>query len=59
MFDKPKIESINAILTELEQFAIAIETNTTPIVTIQDGYAALDLAYRIMRKMNDSINQVE
>ncbi|MDD3744788.1 MAG: hypothetical protein PHX54_14290, partial [Lentimicrobiaceae bacterium] len=59
MFDKPKIESINAIVTELEQFAMAIETNTTPVVTIQDGYAALDLAYRIMQKMNDSINQVE
>lgn len=58
MFDKPIIEPINAIMTELEHFAIAIETNTTPIVTINDGYAALDLAHRIMRKMNDAINQV-
>ncbi|MDY0102666.1 MAG: Gfo/Idh/MocA family oxidoreductase [Lentimicrobium sp.] len=56
LFDKPSIIPINAILTELESFADAIINNTQPPVTINDGYAALDLAYRIMDKMNHSSN---
>ncbi|MBL7903921.1 MAG: Gfo/Idh/MocA family oxidoreductase [Bacteroidales bacterium] len=56
LFDKPAIEPINAILTELESFADAIINNTTPPVTIHDGYAALDLAYRIIEKMNQAAN---
>jgi predicted dehydrogenase len=55
-FDKPAIIPINAILTELESFADAIINNTQPPVTINDGYAALDLAYRIIDKMNHSTN---
>ncbi len=56
LFDKPEIIPINAILTELESFADAISNNTVPSVTINDGYAALDLAYRIIEKMNQSAN---
>jgi len=56
LFDKPEITPINAILTELESFADAIINNTVPSVTINDGYAALDLAYRIISKMNNSAN---
>lgn len=56
LFDKPEIVPINAILTELESFADAISNNTVPPVTINDGYAALDLAYRIIEKMNQSAN---
>lgn len=56
LFDKPEIIPINAILTELESFANAISNNTVPSVTINDGYAALDLAYRIIEKMNQSAN---
>lgn len=56
LFDKPAIIPINAILTELESFADAIINNTQPSVTINDGYAALDLAYRIIDKMNRSSN---
>lgn len=52
IFDKPEVKPINAIKTELESFASAIENNTSPLVTINDGYAALDVAYRIMEKMN-------
>jgi len=56
LFDKPEIIPINAILTELESFADAIINNTVPSVTINDGYAALDLAYRIIEKMKNSAN---
>ncbi len=48
MINKPKIESINAIKTELEKFAEAIQNNATPAVTINDGYMALNVAYKIL-----------
>jgi len=51
MMDKPKIQPINAIKTELEKFAEAIINNITPAVTINDGYMALDVAYRILEKI--------
>lgn len=54
IFDKPDVGPINAIKTELESFADAIEQNNTPLVSINDGYAALDIAHKIMEKMNFS-----
>jgi predicted dehydrogenase len=54
IFDKPEISPINAIKTELESFAASIEDNTIPLVSINDGYAALDVAHRIIEKMNYS-----
>ncbi len=56
IFEKPKIEPVNAIKTELESFAKAIKGNYTPLVTIEDGYLALDVAYKIMEKMNYVLN---
>jgi len=55
IFDKPDVKPVNAIKTELESFAEAIENNRTPLVSIDDGYAALDVAYKIMEKMNFSL----
>jgi predicted dehydrogenase len=52
IFEKPEIKPVNAIKTELESFAHAIKNNKTPQVSIEDGYAALDVAYKIMDKMN-------
>jgi predicted dehydrogenase len=52
IFEKPEIKPLNAIKTELESFAQAIKNNRTPQVSIEDGYAALDVAYKIMYKMN-------
>jgi predicted dehydrogenase len=47
-FENPKIAPNNAILDELETFADAITTNTTPIVTLRDGTNALRVAYQII-----------
>ncbi len=47
-FDNPEIKNNNAILDELETFADAINNNTTPIVTLQDGTEALRIATRII-----------
>ena len=47
-FDNPKVDCNNAILDELETFADAINNNTTPIVTLEDGTEALRIAHRII-----------
>lgn len=50
--DKPEIKQNNAIMTELGSFADAIEHNTVPSVTINDGYHALEVAYQILDKIS-------
>ena len=50
--DKPEIKQNNAIMTELGSFADAIEHNTVPSVTINDGYHALEVAYQILEKIS-------
>ena len=47
-FENPEIAPNNAILDELETFAEAITTDTTPIVTLRDGTNALKVAYQII-----------
>lgn len=47
-FDNPDIVNNNAILDELETFADAIENNTTPVVTLQQGTEALRVALQII-----------
>ena len=47
-FDNPKVADNNSILDELESFADAINTNTTPVVTLHDGTEALRVATRII-----------
>lgn len=50
--EKPDIKPINAIQTELETFYESILNDTQPLVTIEDGYNSLDVAYKIMEKIN-------
>ncbi|MDG1171292.1 MAG: Gfo/Idh/MocA family oxidoreductase [Polaribacter sp.] len=47
-FENPAIENNNAILDELESFADAIQTNSTPIVTLSQGAEALRVAQMII-----------
>lgn len=47
-FDSPDVNANNAILDELETFADAINNNTTPVVTLEDGTEALRVAYQII-----------
>ena len=58
LFDKPEIEDVNAIKEELSTFHDAIANDTTPIVPIEDGYLALDVAQKIVEKLKSSANQV-
>ena len=50
-FDNPEVTANNAILDELNAFADAINNNTTPIVTLEDGTEALRVAYMIIDSM--------
>jgi predicted dehydrogenase len=52
LFDKPDVKPLNAIKTELESFYNAIINNTLPSVTINDGYIALEVAHKIIEKIN-------
>ncbi|RZJ71167.1 MAG: Gfo/Idh/MocA family oxidoreductase [Flavobacterium sp.] len=47
-FDNPDVNQNNAILDELDTFADAINNNTAPIVTLEDGTEALRVAYQII-----------
>ena len=53
-FDKPQIENINAIVEELKSFKNSIINNTSPTVTIEDGYNALNVAHMIIDKIEES-----
>ena len=54
LFDKPDIEDTNAIKEELSTFADAILNDTTPIVSIEDGRMALEVAQQIVDKLKTS-----
>ncbi len=47
-FENPKITQNNAILDELESFADAINNNSTPIVSLEQGTEALRVAQQII-----------
>jgi predicted dehydrogenase len=52
MFEKPEIAELNAIKAELSAFHQAVTKNERAVVSIEDGYKALELAYRILEKLN-------
>lgn len=55
LFDKPEIEPVNAIKEELSTFHDAITNDSEPIVPIQDGLAALEIAQEIMDKIDSNL----
>ena len=51
-FDNPKVDETNAIKMELELFAKSILNNTTPVVSLQDGVNVMNVAHKIIEKLN-------
>ena len=47
-FDNPEVKEGNAILMELEHFADAINNNNEPVVSLQAGASALEVAHQIL-----------
>ncbi len=48
----PEISQLNAIKTELAEFAAAIIHNRPVRVSVLDGYHAMDVAHQILKKMS-------
>ena len=55
-FENPEIKTVNSIRLELECLARSINEDTTPLVTIDDGYNALNVAHQILDKMSITKN---
>lgn len=51
-YEQPKVEESNAIQQELISFAQAINAGSVPLVTIEDGFKALEAAYQILDKID-------
>jgi len=51
-FENPEIQANNAIMEELETFADAISGDTAPIVTLEQGSRALQVALQIIESFN-------
>lgn len=51
ILDMPEITPNNAIRLELSTFAQAIMEDTKPLVTIEDGAKALEVAYKVIEKI--------
>lgn len=57
-FEKPELEGINAIKEELRTFGEAIVMDKVPVVPIEDGFRALDVAQKILDKLKITGNLV-
>ncbi|TND08056.1 MAG: oxidoreductase domain-containing protein [Bacteroidetes bacterium] len=55
-FENPAVEPVNAIKMELESFAEAIRNNRQPLVPIEDGYKALEVAHKIIDQLKMTAN---
>ena len=51
-FENPLINDSNAILEELESFADSINNKIKPVISLKDGKNALDVANKIISKIN-------
>ena len=54
---KPRVKKLNAIKEELVSFAKAIQNNSLPLVTLNDGCKALRVAHTVMGKINERITK--
>lgn len=52
LIENPQVIPSNSIKTELESFYDCIVNNVQPPVSIIEGYRALDVAYKIIHKIN-------
>jgi len=52
LYDKPKINSHNALRAELESFSESIQLSKDPVISAHDGLRALDVAMQIRDQIN-------
>ncbi|MCX7744845.1 MAG: Gfo/Idh/MocA family oxidoreductase [Flavobacteriales bacterium] len=51
LVEQPQVSELNAIKTELEGFAKAIKENISPPVTIEQGVASMEVAFKILEHL--------
>lgn len=56
IYERPDVPEFNPLKYELELFRDAIVTNSTPIVSGEDGLAALEVAEMIMKSIKENAN---
>ncbi len=54
VYEQPEIKEVNALKYELELFVNAVQQNTTPMVTGEDGLLALEVAQQIIEEINQN-----
>jgi hypothetical protein len=54
LIDKPELAEVNAIKEELKSFYSAISNKKRPIVSVEDGFAAMEVAYGILAELEKS-----
>jgi len=54
VYDQPEIKQVNALKHELEIFVKAVQNQTKPIVSGEDGLKALKVADEIIKKIEES-----
>lgn len=59
IFDKPELESVNAIKEELKTFGEAILNDAETVVTLEDGVSALTLAHEILEKLKKNSHLIK
>lgn len=52
VFDNPEVPESNALKEELKSFAECIQNDTKPVVTIEDGYSAIQVAHQILEQLS-------
>ncbi|PHI20139.1 oxidoreductase [Lewinellaceae bacterium SD302] len=55
---QPDVNPVNAIQLELESLAASINEDSTPAVSIHDGYRALELAYLISEAVEENRDKI-
>jgi predicted dehydrogenase len=55
LFEKPEVPASNAIRDELASLAESIHTNQFPVVTLEQGTRALEVALQVLEKMSQHI----
>jgi predicted dehydrogenase len=53
-FESPDVLETNALKNELESFVQCISQDTTPVITLEDGYHALKVAHAVAEKLKYS-----
>ena len=59
MYERPNIDDINPLKFELMKFFEAVTENKEPLVTLEDGKQAIEVAADIVKEVESSLEQIK